>query len=212
MDKKVIISILSKNPDAIKWADILHELLPVYEINTNLRLVHFLAQTCHESAYYLKLEESLNYSSEALTKIWPKRFPLNLAEKYGRTKTQKANQSAIANIVYANRIGNSDEASGDGYKYRGRGLIQLTGKANYQQFSLEVFKNESVLLNPDSVAKDKNIAIHSAGWFWEKNNLNLHADKDDVIAVTKKINGGIIGIDERKKLTQEFKKSFGIGN
>ena len=79
-----------------------------------------------------------------------------------------------------------------------------------QQFSRDVFKNESVLINPDSVAKDKNIAIHSAGWFWKKNNLNLHADKDDVIAVTKKINGSTIGSDERKKLTQEFKKSFGF--
>ena len=205
MNKEDIIKILSKNPEATEWARALCKILPIYEINTNLRLAHFLAQTCHESAYYSKLEEGINYSVQGLSATWPKRLPADLANKYGRTATQKANQSAIANIAYGNRMGNGDEASGDGYKYRGRGLIQITGKDNYKMFSMKIFGNDSILQNPDLVAKDKKIAIHSAGWFWKDNNLNQFADKDDIIAITKKINGGIIGLEERKALTEKFK-------
>ncbi len=205
MNQQIIAEILAKNPNADDWAKVLCEVLPTYEINTNLRLAHFLAQTCHESVNYTRLEESLNYSAEILSKIWPKRFPADMAKKYGRTVTQKANQEVIGNILYGGRMGN---AANEGYKYRGRGLIQLTGKDNYKQFSIDSFGNDSIVQNPDQVAKDKKIATHSAAWFWKKNNLNAFADQDNVFVISKKINGGTLGLNERKKLTEEFKKKL----
>lgn len=208
MNKEIISAILEKNPNAGQWSELLCELLPLYEINNNLRISNFLAQTCHESNYYLRLEESLNYSVHGLSATWSSRFPTDIAEKYGRTASQEANQAAIANIAYQNRMGNGNEASGDGYKYRGRGLIQLTGKDNYQRFSHDVFNDDSLVNNPDLITKEKKIAIHSAAWFWKINNINSCADQNDVRAVSKKINGGTIGLEERKQLTEDFKRKL----
>lgn len=167
-------------------------LLAAYGINTQLRLAHFLAQCHHESAGFTARTENLNYSAQGLRAVFPKYFPDNLtALKYER-KPQ-----AIANKVYANRLGNGAETSGDGYLYRGRGYIQLTGKSNYAAFGGYV--NKDFIADPDSVA-DK-YALISAAWFFLKNGINEVADKGDskeaVTAVTKKVNGGVNGLAER---------------
>lgn len=172
-----------------------------YEINTPLRLAHFLAQTAHESGGFRLTEENLNYSAQRLTEVFPKYFRNVDVNAYAR-KPEK-----IASRVYANRMGNGDEASGDGWKYRGRGLIQLTGKSNYQRFADFLdFSLEDV----DEFMKTPEGALESAAWFWYMNDINQLADKDDVAAVTKKINGGTNGIEERRKYTKKFKEVIGV--
>jgi len=170
-----------------------------YGINTPLRLSHFLAQTAHESGGYRAVEENLNYSADGLNKIFPKYF-----KNAGRDAQAYHRQpEKIANIVYASRMGNGDTASGDGYKFRGRGVIQLTGRSNYTNFAkdmgIQLEEAVSYLATPQG-------AVESGAWFWNKNGLNALADKDDVTAVTKKINGGTIGLEDRKKHTEDFKK------
>jgi putative chitinase len=148
-----------------------------------------LGQCAHESANFTALKENLNYSAEGLTKVWPKRFTsLDAAQPYHR------NPEKIANKVYADRMGNGDEASGEGFMYRGRGLIQLTGKTNYQLAgdSLDV----DFIAEPDLVSTPKYAAL-TAGWFWDKNNLNELADAQNWTGLTKKINGGTHGLDDR---------------
>jgi putative chitinase len=171
-----------------------------YGLNTPLRLAHFLAQTAHESGGFRLVEENLNYSADGLTKIFPKYFKDKDPNEYARQPEK------IANVVYASRMGNGDTASGDGFKFRGRGLIQLTGRSNYTAFAkdmgVEVEEAVAFLGTPPG-------AVESAAWFWNKNGLNALADKDDVTAVTKKINGGTIGLDDRKKHTTEFKEILG---
>lgn len=173
-----------------------------YGINTPLRLAHFLAQTAHESGGFRAIVENLNYSAESLDKVFPKYF-----KNAGRNASEYArNQEKIANVVYASRMGNGDTASGDGFRYRGRGLIQLTGKSNYtnmaKDMGITVEECAAFLETPEG-------ACESAAWFWNKNGLNTLADKDDVVAVTKKINGGTIGLDDRKKHTAHFKTVLG---
>lgn len=170
-----------------------------YGVNTPLRLSHFLAQTAHESGGFRVIEENLNYSADGLNKIFPKYF-----KNAGRDAQAYHRQpEKIANIVYASRMGNGDTASGDGYKFRGRGLIQLTGRSNYTNFAkdsgIQVEEAVAYLATPQG-------AVESAAWYWSKNGLNALADKDDVTAVTKKINGGTIGLEDRKKHTEDFKK------
>jgi putative chitinase len=172
-----------------------------YAINTPLRLAHFLAQAGHESGGFKAVKENLNYSAEGLNKIFPKYFPtIESAQPYAR------NPEKIANKVYSNRMGNGDEASGDGFKFRGRGYIQLTGKVNYTAFDTAV--SEDILANPDLVATK--YPLLSAGWFWGKNNLNALADKGalpgDVTAITKRVNGGTIGLADRQKHFDEYYK------
>lgn len=174
-----------------------------YGINTKLRLAHFLAQTAHESGGFRAVEENLNYSADGLNKIFPKYF-----KNAGRDAQAYHRQpEKIANIVYASRMGNGDTASGDGYKFRGRGVIQLTGRNNYTNFSTDmgIKLEEAVayLATPQG-------AVESGAWYWNKNGLNALADKDDVTAVTKKINGGTIGLEDRKKHTEDFKKFFKV--
>ena len=173
-----------------------------YEINTPLRLAHFLAQTAHESGGFRAISENLNYSAESLDKVFPKYF-----KNAGRNAAEYARQpEKIANVVYASRMGNGDTASGDGFRYRGRGLIQLTGKNNYaamaKDMGITVEEVAAYLETPEG-------ACESAGWFWHKNGLNSLADKDDVVAVTKRINGGTIGLEDRKKHTAHFKDVLG---
>ena len=173
-----------------------------YGLSSPLRLAHFLAQTAHESGGFRLIEENLNYSADGLNKIFPKYFV-----KAGRDAQAYHRQpEKIANVVYASRMGNGDTLSGEGYKFRGRGLIQLTGKSNYNGFATDsgITIDEAVayLSTPEG-------AVESAAWFWNKNGLNALADKDDVTAVTKRINGGTIGLDDRKKHTEEFKKILG---
>lgn len=183
-----------KNKEPQVWADAINEVLPEYEINTPKRVAAFLAQCGHESAGFSVLSENLNYSSDALNKLFGKYFKDGSATSYAR-KPEK-----IANKVYANRMGNGTTASGDGWKFRGRGPIQLTGKNNYVQFANDMFEDpETVLDNPDIVSLDKETAISAAVWFWQKNKLNALADKGDILNMTKRINGGTNGLEDRIK-------------
>jgi putative chitinase len=177
------------------------EVMEKFAVNTPLRLAHFLAQCGHESGGFKLTQENLNYSAKGLMGIFKKYFPtLALANAYQR-QPQK-----IANRVYASRMGNGPEASGEGYKFRGRGYIQLTGKQNYTAFDASV--PESIVDNPDLVATKYPLA--SAAWFWSKNGLNKIADEgatDAVVTkVTKRVNGGTIGLPDRIKHFKEYHK------
>lgn len=182
---------------------ILAEELPKYGIDTPLRICHFLSQLSHESAGFTIMQENLNYSSEGLLKIFKRYFSPELAKHYQR-KPQM-----IANKVYANRMGNGGESSGDGWKYRGRGFIQLTGKSNYIKYSKLVFRDDRLVTNPD-LATDLKTACLIACEFWKENSLNTLADKDDVHSITKKINGGLNGIEHRKELLAKAKQAIGV--
>ena len=170
-----------------------------FQINTPLRLAHFLAQAGHESGGFKISQENLNYSVKGLVNIFKKYFPSEgIAADYAK-KPEK-----IANRVYSGRMGNGNEASGDGYKYRGRGDIQLTGKDNYTAFGKAI--GEDIAANPDLVATKYQLL--SAAWFWSKNNLNKIADTGDtdaaVTMITKRVNGGTIGLPDRIKHFKEF--------
>lgn len=175
-----------------------------YKVNTLLRLSHFLAQCGHESANFRAVKENLNYSAEGLNKTFKKYFPtLESAKDYARQPEQ------IASKVYANRMGNGNEASKDGFKYLGRGFIQLTGKVNYLEFDKSV--PEDIMANPELVATKYPLA--SAAWFWNKNGLNEIADKgatDAVVkSITKRVNGGTIGLEDRIQHFNEFYSLLG---
>jgi len=174
------------------------EVMKKFGINTPLRLAHFLSQCAHESGNFRLTEENLNYSSRGLLGVFPKYFNATTADLYAR-KPEK-----IANIVYASRMGNGDKSTGDGWKFRGRGYIQLTGRNNYVEFSKAI--NEDMTMSPDTVAKK--YPMLSAAWFFSKTKLNEIADKGDsidtVTMITKKINGGTIGIEDRIKKFREY--------
>lgn len=185
--------------DPQSWVDSMNGVFPTYEINTPKRVAAFLAQCGHESGGWTTFEENLNYSAQGLCNIFKKYFPtIESAQSYAR-QPQK-----IANKVYANRMGNGPESSGDGWKYRGRGPIQLTGKDNYRAFAKDMFEDwENLFDNPDWVTSDKDFALMSAIWFWNKNKLNREADSGDIKTMTKKINGGYIGLEDRIKHYEE---------
>ena len=196
--------ILPGNPYLDHWTEALNKILPDYDINTPQRVAAFLAQCAHESGSFTALHENLNYRAVTLRKVFPKYFPNDaIAEQYA---SQPNKAELIANRVYANRMGNGDEASGDGYRYCGRGLIQLTGKQNYQAFadSIEIPVEEV----PEFLATFEG-AIQSAAWFWESNNLNQWADKGDILTLTKRINGGTIGLADREKHYHHALEVFG---
>ncbi len=170
-----------------------------FGINTPLRLAHFLAQCGHESGGFKLVNENLNYSADGLKKIFPKYFAqAGLAESYARQPEK------IASRVYGGRMGNGDESTKEGFKFRGRGYIQLTGKSNYTEF--DKFVDDDILANPDLVATK--YPLLSAAWFFHKNGLNAISDKgaDDatVTAVTKRVNGGTIGLPDRIKHFKEY--------
>ena len=186
--------ILPKNPYVSHWHKALEQLFPDYEINTPQRVAAFVAQCAHESAGFTALVENLNYRWQSLRRVFPKYFPNDeLAQDYASRPNK---QEAIANRIYASRMGNGDEASGDGFRYRGRGLIQLTGKHNYTWFaaSLEITPEEAT-----EYLTTFEGAAQSACWFWETNKLNQWADAGDIVTLTKRINGGTIGLDDRIK-------------
>jgi len=171
-----------------KWLDPLNKAFAKYEINTPKRQAAFIGQCQHESGNFKTLEENLHYSTSGLMRTWPSRFPsLDVAEKYAN------NPRAIANKVYAGRMGNGTEESGEGWLYHGRGLIQLTGKENYVNCGLGL--GVDLIGNPDRLL-DPLYAALSAGWFWNKKGLN--ALVDDIETMTKRINGGLIGLADRK--------------
>jgi len=170
-----------------------------FELNTPLRLAHFLAQAGHESGGFKLVNENLNYGAKGLLGIFKKYFPTEAKAKEYERKPEK-----IANLVYGSRMGNGAETTGEGYKFRGRGYIQLTGKDNYKAFDAVV--TESIVDNPDLVATK--YPLLSAAWFFHKNGLHKIADKgatDAVITeVTKRVNGGTIGLPDRIKHFKEY--------
>ena len=191
--------LLPKNKYVEHWHHALSQLLPDYDINTAHRIAAFVAQCSHESGGFTTLKENLNYKPQSLRRLFPKYFTDDAIANQYCARPDK--QAAIGSRVYANRMGNSDESSGDGYRYCGRGLIQLTGRSNYQSFadSIEVdgrpLKIDEV---PEYLATFEG-AAQSACWFWETNKLNQWADAGDILTLTKRINGGTIGLDDRKK-------------
>lgn len=185
---------------ATSWVSWLQGTCKAYQINTPMRIAMFLAQIAHESAGLTRLVENLNYSAEGLMRTWPTRFPtLDVAQQYAREPEK------IANRVYANRMGNGDEASGDGWKYRGRGLIQITGKSNYKEFADAI--GEDYVADPDLLRQPVNAAL-SAGWFWAERSINRVADTGSVEAVTKIINGGTHGLADRQRRFADCLASF----
>jgi putative chitinase len=191
--KEKLAQCIPGNPYVQNWFDALVQLLPAYEIHTPKRVAAFVAQCAHESANFRILKENLNYRAETLTRLWPRLFPPEIARDYASRPNK---QEAIANRAYANRMGNGDEASGDGYRFCGRGLIQLTGKSNYSWFAA------SIGISVEDAAEYLQTfegAVQSACWFWETNNLNQWADSGDIMTLTKRINGGTIGLDDRIK-------------
>ena len=173
------------------WVEAMNTVFPKYEINTPERIAAFIAQCGHESGGWRVFSENLNYSAKALNAVFGKYFVRagRDAEEYHRQPEK------IANVVYANRMDNGDTESGDGWRYRGRGPIQLTGKSNYATFSADY--GVDALANPDLVSEDKEVALMSAIWFWNKNGLNRYADSGDIKTMTKRINGGYIGLEDR---------------
>ena len=189
------------NPYIDHWFHALDEILPEYEINTPQRVAAFLAQCAHESGNFKFLKENLNYKAESLCKVFPKYFKtLDEAKQYEKRPEK------IANKIYGGRMGNGDEASGDGFRYCGRGLIQLTGKDNYSWFaaSLEIPVEEA-----SEYLETFEGAVQSACWFWETNNLNQYADNNDILSMTKRINGGTIGLADRTNHYQHALHVFG---
>lgn len=184
--------IIGKNPYVNYWHNAMERLLPDYDINTPQRVAAFVAQCAHESGNFKFLKENLNYKWQTLRKIFPKYFPTDeLAQQYASRSNR---QEAIANRVYASRMGNGDESSGDGFRYCGRGLIQLTGKNNYQLFAnflgIPVQDASEYILTFEG-------AVKSACWFWNRNNLNSLADRGDIAKMTRIINGGDKGLEDR---------------
>ena len=178
-------------PNAESWYEALCSILPDYDINTPARMAAFLAQTAHESGGYRAIKENLNYKAESLCKVWPRYFPDMATAKAYEKQPEK-----IANRAYGGRMGNGPEASGDGWKFAGKGLIQLTGKDNYTRYA------ESLEISLDEASEHLTTfegCVQSAAWFWEANNLNQWADKGDILTLTKRINGGTIGLDDRIK-------------
>lgn len=190
--KSQLKEMIGANPYLDQWHEALCEICPEYGIDSQKRLAAFIAQCAHESANFRFLRENLNYRAQSLMKTWPSRFPnLEIANQYAN-KPEK-----IANKVYAGRMGNGDEASGDGWRYLGRGLIQLTGKENYTWFAASMN-----ITDMDEIVEYLGTfegAVQSACWFWETNDLNQWADKGDILTLTKRINGGTIGLDDRIK-------------
>ena len=192
--KQQLKEMIPKNPYVDQWFEAIYEILPEYEITTPQRVAAFLAQCAHESGGFVFLKENLNYKAASLRRVFPKYFPDDaIAAQYA------GKGEMIANRVYANRMGNGDEASGDGFRYCGRGLIQLTGKDNYTFFagSLDISVEEA----SEYLATFEG-AAQSACWFWEQNKLNRFADANDVKGLTRAINGGYIGLEDRIKHTE----------
>jgi putative chitinase len=199
--KEQLKDMIPKNPYVDQWFEALSEILPEYEITTPQRVAAFLAQCAHESGGFVFLKENLNYKAASLRRVFPKYFPDDaIAAQYA------GKGEMIANRVYANRMGNGPEESGDGFRYCGRGLIQLTGKNNYTFFagSLDIPVEEA-----SEYLQTFEGAVQSACFFWEQNKLNQWADKGDILTLTKRINGGTIGLEDRIKHYEHALHIFG---
>jgi len=177
-----------------EWVDPLKETFDRFKINSVAQEARFIAQASHESNHFRALEENLNYRAETLMKLWPKRFPtIEEANKYARQPER------IANHIYSNRMGNRDESSGDGFRFRGGGLFQLTGHDNYWHCGQAL--GIDLVMQPELVRQPR-VAALSAGWFWSTHGCNQLAEAGDDVGLTKKINGGTIGLDDRVAQTK----------
>jgi len=186
---------LAKLQIGAQWVDALNETFQRFGINTLNQQAAFIGQCGHECGNFRVLEENLNYKAATLMKLWSKRFPtLEIANQYA------GNPKKIANMVYANRMGNRDESSGDGYRFRGRGCIQTTGHANYYHAGQAL--GVDLVMNPDLVASPQYAAL-TAGFFWATHGLNPLAEQQNHELITKRINGGLIGLDDRLKRTKD---------
>ena len=188
-----LAQILPGNPYVEHWCDALNKILPDYDISTPNRIAAFLGETYVESAGYTALHENLNYTAQSLCRVWPSHFNASIADQYAH------NPEKIANRAYAGRMGNGPEESGDGWKFCGRGLIQVTGRNNYQAFA------DSLQMSIDDVPDFLTTfegAIQSACWFWENNNLNQYADAWNIKQLSIKINGGELGLPDREQHCQ----------
>jgi len=191
LSKAQLAQLLPGNPYIDYWYHALEQALPDYDINTPQRVAAFVAQCAHESGNFKFLQENLNYKAESLCRVWPRYFPnIDIARQYEK-KPEK-----IANRAYGGRMGNGPEESGDGWKFCGRGLIQLTGRSNYQAFADSI---ETPIEDIPAFLATFEGAVQSACWFWESNNLNQWADKGDILTLTKRINGGTLGLEDRQK-------------
>ena len=176
-----------------EWYSNLLNTLPEYDIDTAARVAAFMAQCWHESGGFTVMQENLNYSAKGLVGTFKKYFPTE-----AHAKPYERRPEMIANRVYANRMGNGDEASGEGWYFRGRGIVQITGKNNYTKCSQSLFESNVLVENPDLLLETE-YAIHSACWFWSAARLNELADVGDIKTMTKRINGGYIGLEDRIK-------------
>lgn len=178
--------------DAMEWLGAMQDVLPKYDINTPERVAGFMAQTGHESNGYKVLTENLNYSAKALDAIFGKYF-----KRAGRDAQEYHRQpEKIANVIYASRMDNGNTGSGDGWRFRGGGILQLTGRSNYTRFG------ESVGMSAEEATdyvRTKEGALESACWFWKTNNLNKYCDNNDITTLSKRVNGGTIGLEDRIK-------------
>mgnify|MGYP000157877307 FL=1 len=191
LSKAQLAQLIPGNPYLDYWYHALEQALPDYDINTPQRVAAFVAQCAHESGGFKFLQENLNYKAESLCKVWPRYFPnIDVARQYEK-KPEK-----IANRAYGGRMGNGPEETGDGWKFCGRGLIQLTGRSNYQAFADSI---ETPIEDVPHYLATFEGAVQSACWFWESNNLNQWADKGDILTLTKRINGGTLGLEDRTK-------------
>ncbi len=181
----------------------LDSILKTYRINRNpRRFTHFMAQLAHESANFTKLEENLKYRGTTLFRLFPHRF-----DNLEHAQTFEFNAECIANRLYSNRMGNGDEESGDGYRYRGRGFIQLTGKTNYVTIGKRL--GENLVDSPDRLLTDHILAFKAAADYWDWKKLNKYADRNDLVTVTKRINGGTIGLKHREEMLNHAKSIWG---
>lgn len=184
-----------------RWFPFIESAMRDFKIDTPLQKAHFIAQVGHESGGFEKVTESLNYSVSGLLATFPSRVTVTQANMLGRKDGQPADQRQIANLVYGNRLGNR-AGTDDGWKYKGRGLIQITGRSNYQQCGEGIgidLENQ-----PEKLSEDKFAAL-SAAWFWQSRNINGPADRDDLVAVRKLVNGGTNGIDDCRARLEKAK-------
>ena len=194
--------ILTGNTFIDQWVEALNKHLPNYNINTVERVADFIGQCAHESNNFKTLNENLNYGAQGLANTWSKRFaeldadgnPIKPIVPSALAKSIERNPEIIANHVYANRLGNGDTDSGDGWRYHGRGLIQLTGKDNYAAFGATVNMSAEEVVD---YAQTFDGAVQTACWFWTTHNLNQYSDVSDIETTTKRINGGTLGLDDR---------------
>jgi putative chitinase len=208
-----------KQATAEKWTDAVVAACQEFGIDTPQRIAGFLSQCAHESGGFERLQENLNYSADGMAGIWPKRFAVmgpdgkpvkkdgkNIPNKFALALHRKPEM--IANVVYSNRMGNGSIESGEGWKFRGRGLKQLTGKSNHAECGNELGVN--LVDNPDLLL-EPTYAARSAAWFWQKNKCNTFADVGDIEGLTKRINGGLIGLADRKARYQAAERSLSAG-